>query len=56
MLRQGLVHEARSGAYWLDTEAYAAAEEARRRRITLVFGIIAIILAMVMLIGYRFRV
>jgi len=53
MQRHGLVREARPGSYWLDAPAYAAREEARRRRITLVFGIIFIALAGVVLFAYQ---
>ena len=53
MQRNGLVHEGRSGTYWFDAPAYAAVEETGRRRITLVFGIICIVLAGVVLFAYR---
>jgi hypothetical protein len=53
MQRNGLMHEAGPGCYWLDAPAFAAREEERRRRITLVFAIIFIVLAGVVLFAYR---
>ena len=53
MQRNGLVHEARPDNYWLDAAAYAAREEARWRRITLVFGIIFVVLGGLVLFAYR---
>jgi hypothetical protein len=55
MQRARLVHEAQPGTYWLDAPAYWAMQEARRRRVTLVLGIVLIIFACVMLLGYRLR-
>jgi len=53
MQARGVVREAEPGRYWLDIEANQAEAEARRRLLVPIVIILCVIIAGLLLLGYR---
>jgi len=53
MLARGVVRDAGAGQYWLDIEAYREEIEARRRKLVPIVILLAVVIAGLILLGYR---
>ncbi|WP_156404939.1 hypothetical protein [Sphingomonas sp. Root241] len=49
----GVIREASAGRYWIDTAAYQAEIDARRRKLVPIVIVLAVIIAGLILLGYR---
>lgn len=53
MLRRRVVREEQPGRYWLDIDAYQAEIEAHRRLLVPIMIVVCVIIAGLILLGYR---
>jgi hypothetical protein len=49
----GMIREASAGRYWIDTAAYQAEIDARRRKLVPIVIVLCVAIAAVILLGYR---
>ncbi|WBY09573.1 hypothetical protein PIB19_09905 [Sphingomonas sp. 7/4-4] len=49
----GVIREASGGRYWIDTAAYQAEIDARRRKLVPIVIVLCVAIAAVILLGYR---